>query len=101
MHPQPPEYPLVFTYAGAMSANACFILSTIATCSIEEVADAAPDVLRFFQLYIYRDRDVTLQLIRRAERCGFKALVLTVDTPFFGKRRDDNRNKFRLPQHLK
>jgi (S)-2-hydroxy-acid oxidase len=58
-------------------------------------------VLRFFQLYIYRERQITVQLVQRAERAGFSALMLTVDTPFFGKRRDDNRNKFRLPPHLR
>jgi len=79
----------------------CFTLSTISTSSIEEVASACPSCLHFFQLYIYRDRDVTRQLIARAEQAGFAALVLTVDTPFFGKRRADNRNKFKLPPHLK
>ena len=39
--------------------------------------------------------------MRRAEAAGFKALVLTVDAPFFGIRRDDIRNKFQLPPHLK
>jgi len=86
---------------GTAAMETCFTLSTIATSSIEEIASACPTSLRFFQLYIYRDRDVTRQLIARAERAGFAALVLTVDTPFFGKRRDDNRNKFKLPPHLK
>ncbi len=78
-----------------------FTLSTIATSSIEEVAEGAADGLRFFQLYIYKQRTLTKQLIDRAERCGYKALMLTVDTPFFGKRLADNRNKFKLPAHLK
>ena len=78
-----------------------FTLSTIATSSIEEVAEGSPHSLRFFQVYIYRERDITVQLIRRAEKCGYKALILTVDTPFFGKRLADNRNKFKLPPHLK
>ena len=87
--------------AGAAAMGTCFTLSTIATSSIEEIATACPTSLRFFQLYIYRERDVTRQLIARAEQAGFTALVLTVDTPFFGKRRADNRNKFKLPSHLK
>jgi (S)-2-hydroxy-acid oxidase len=81
--------------------DTAFTLSTFATSSIEEVAEGCPHALRFFQVYIYRDRDITLQLIRRAEKCGYKALILTVDTPFFGKRLADNRNKFKLPSHLK
>nr|XP_045625389.1 hydroxyacid oxidase 1-like isoform X2 [Procambarus clarkii] len=78
-----------------------FTLSTIATTSIEEIAEKAPDTLRFFQLYIYKDRKITTNLVRRAETAGFSALVLTVDAPQFGLRRADIRNKFTLPPHLK
>jgi len=91
----------VCTMAGAASVGTCFTLSTIATSSIEEITTACPMSLRFFQLYIYRDLDVTRQLIGRAEQAGYTALVVTVDTPFLGRRRADNRNKFRLPPHLK
>ena len=76
------------------------ILSTISTTSIEDVASAGPDAIKWFQLYIYKDREVTQRLVNRAEKCGFKALVLTVDTPFFGTRLADSRNKFCLPPHL-
>lgn len=77
------------------------ILSTIATTSIEDVAAAAPETIKWFQLYIYKDRNVTRRLVERAEKSGFKALVLTVDTPFFGTRLADSKNKFCLPPHLK
>jgi len=40
-------------------------------------------------------------LVKRAEKAGYKALVLTVDTPFFGLRNADIRNKFKLPPHLR
>lgn len=46
-------------------------------------------------------RDATLNLVKRAEKCGYKALVLTVDAPVFGIRHADARNKFKLPPHLK
>lgn len=65
------------------------------------MAEAAPDCIKWFQLYIYTDRSVTLDLIKRAEYAGFKALVLTVDAPLFGDRRADLRNKFMLPSHLR
>ncbi|XP_068628575.1 uncharacterized protein Hao [Battus philenor] len=78
-----------------------FTLSTISTSSIEEVAEAAPQAVKWFQLYIYNDREVTKNLVLRAERAGYKAIVLTVDTPLFGLRRADIRNKFTLPQHLR
>ena len=86
--------------AGAAMAGTVFTLSTIATSSVEQIADGVPEVTRFFQMYIYKERHVTLQLLQRAERAGFTALMLTVDTPFFGKRLADNRNKFVLPPHL-
>ena len=76
-------------------------LSTIATSSIEEVAKAAPEGPKWFQLYIYKDRNITRQLVKRAENAGFKALVLTVDTPMFGQRLADSRNRFHLPPHLR
>ncbi|XP_018325124.1 hydroxyacid oxidase 1 [Agrilus planipennis] len=78
-----------------------FTLSTISTSSIEEVAKTAPNAVKWFQLYIYNDRKLTLQLTKRAEKAGFKALVLTVDAPYFGIRLADVRNKFTLPSHLR
>lgn len=53
------------------------------------------------QLYIYKDRALTEKIVRRAERAGFSALVLTVDAPLFGRRRADERNAFQLPSHLR
>ncbi|GJQ67426.1 hypothetical protein Trydic_g8287 [Trypoxylus dichotomus] len=85
----------------AEASGTIFILSTIATSSIEEIAEAAPNCLKWFQLYIYVDREVTKNLVRRAEKAGFKALALTIDTPFFGLRLADVRNKFSLPPHLR
>lgn len=75
-------------------------MSTLSTTSIEDVAAAAPDTHKWFQLYIYKDRELTKSLVRRAETAGFKAIVLTVDAPIFGTRRADVRNKFTLPEHL-
>ncbi|XP_011304645.1 hydroxyacid oxidase 1 [Fopius arisanus] len=85
----------------AEKSGTIFIQSTISTSSIEEIAASAPKAIKWFQLYVSSNRDITLNLIRRIERAGFKAVVLTVDTPFFGKRRADVRNKFTLPSHLK
>ena len=77
------------------------ILSSWSTTSIEEVAAASgPRGLRWFQLYVYNDKEVTRGLIKRAEQAGYKALVVTVDTPVLGKRLADARNCFSLPSHL-
>eukprot|EP00117_Sycon_ciliatum_P048366 scpid76147/ scgid34442/ Hydroxyacid oxidase 1; Glycolate oxidase len=78
-------------------------LSTWATSSIEQVAAASagdPASLRWFQLYIYSDREITRRLAERAERCGYKAIAVTVDTPRLGIRYADMENKFTLPRHL-
>ncbi|KAG8429992.1 hypothetical protein GDO86_018694, partial [Hymenochirus boettgeri] len=85
----------------AEALNVCYVASTYATCSVEEIVSTAPEGLRWFQLYVYRDRKLSEHLIRRVESLGFKALVLTVDVPYTGKRRSDIRNNFRLPPHLK
>ncbi|KAI5621319.1 hydroxyacid oxidase 2 isoform X2, partial [Silurus asotus] len=83
------------------SVNTCYITSTYSTCSVEEICAAAPNGYRWFQLYVYRDRKLSEQLVHRVEALGYKALVLTVDVPYTGKRRDDIRNQFKLPPHLK
>lgn len=84
----------------AEKINTIYTMSTLSTSSIEEVATAAPNAKKWFQLYIYKDRQLSGNLVRRAEAAGFKALVLTVDAPIFGIRRADVRNKFQLPDHL-
>ncbi|KAJ8980293.1 hypothetical protein NQ317_005213 [Molorchus minor] len=85
----------------AQAIGTIFTLSTISTSSIEEVAQAAPNGIKWFQLYIYKDRNITRGLVERAEKAGFKALVLTVDAPMFGLRLADIRNRFTLPPHLR
>uniref|UniRef100_A0A3B4UMD6 (S)-2-hydroxy-acid oxidase n=1 Tax=Seriola dumerili TaxID=41447 RepID=A0A3B4UMD6_SERDU len=81
--------------------NTCYITSTYSTCSVEEIVAAAPNGYRWFQLYVYRDRKLSEQIVHRVEALGYKALVLTVDVPYTGKRRNDIRNQFKLPPHLK
>lgn len=71
-------------------------LSTLSTTSIEDIASANPNLVKWFQLYLFNDRAESLKMIQRAERAGFKALVLTVDAPKFGTRRRDVRNKFKV-----
>ena len=76
------------------------VVSTSATTSLEEVAAAAPDGKRWFQLYLYKDRDAARDLVQRVEAAGYQALVLTVDRPYLGRREGDMRNNFGLPAHL-
>ncbi|XP_055709440.1 uncharacterized protein LOC129805505 [Phlebotomus papatasi] len=75
-----------------------FTLSCLSTTSLEQVAAATPNSPKWFQLYIYIDRNLTRNLIRRAEKAGYRAIVVTVDTPMFGFRRP--KNTLSLPSHL-
>ena len=88
-------------YVSACQRARCvYIMSTMSTTSIECVTTAAPECIKWLQLYVYKDRDVSVRLIRRAESCGFKALVVTIDTPFVGIRLGEARSGFHVPPHL-
>ncbi|MCC7054448.1 MAG: alpha-hydroxy-acid oxidizing protein [Gemmatimonadaceae bacterium] len=76
------------------------VLSTLSSYSLEAVAQAAP-APRWFQLYVYRDREVTRALVQRAERAGYAALCVTVDVQRPGNRERDHRNGFRVPAHIR
>ncbi|XP_076834780.1 2-Hydroxyacid oxidase 1 isoform X1 [Brachyhypopomus gauderio] len=89
------------TARACLSAATGMMLSSWATSTIEEVAETAPNGVRWMQLYIYKDRALTHSLVRRAEEAGYKGIFVTVDTPYLGRRRDDVRNRFRLPSHLR
>jgi L-lactate dehydrogenase (cytochrome) len=77
-----------------------YALSTLGTTSPEDLAAAAPDTDRWFQLYLWDDRDAGLDLVRRAEAAGFSTLILTVDTPVAGARLRDVHNGFTIPPTL-
>ncbi len=81
----------------AAAAGTVMVLSTLATASPADVAAAAPDAHRWFQLYIFRDRGVTRALIEQAEEAGFEAIALTVDVPRLGRRERDLRTGFVIP----
>ncbi|XP_063172168.1 2-Hydroxyacid oxidase 1 [Candoia aspera] len=91
----------IATARACRSRGTGMMLSSWSTTSIEEVAQAAPETILWLQLYIYKDRDVTKSLVRRAEKAGYRGIFVTVDTPYLGKRLDDVRNKFRLSPHLR
>lgn len=73
------------------------VVSTVSTTALEDVAAAAPNGSRWFQLYCYRDREVTRSLVQRAEAAGYDALCVTVDVPFLGRREREIRTGFHLP----
>jgi 4-hydroxymandelate oxidase len=81
---------------GAARAGALMTVSTLATVSLEDVAAAAPQAPRWFQLYVFADRGFAGELVDRAVAAGYRALVMTVDTPTLGRRWRDERNGFSL-----
>ena len=80
----------------ASRINVPYCLSTMATCSIEDIASEV-DVPNWFQLYVLRDRELTKAFIERARDARCSALVLTVDTKIQGPRERDMRNGFTVP----
>lgn len=89
--------------AGVTAAEAAgipYTLSTMGTTSIEDVAAAAPGARKWFQLYMWNDRDRSMGLVERAAKAGFDTLVVTVDVPVAGARLRDTRNGFTIPPTL-
>ncbi|GFG75941.1 alpha-hydroxy acid oxidase [Mycobacterium botniense] len=84
----------------AASAGIPFSLSTLGTASIEDVAAAIPESRKWFQLYMWRDRDRSMALVRRAADAGFDTLMVTVDVPVAGARLRDIRNGMTIPPAL-
>jgi 4-hydroxymandelate oxidase len=85
------------TARAAAAAGTVYIASTLSTYPIEEIAAAAPDAQLWFQLYVFRDRSITEELVRRAEAAGCRAICLTATVPVQGNRERDTLNRFQLP----
>jgi 4-hydroxymandelate oxidase len=92
------------TARAAAGLETVYVVSTLATRSLEEVAQAAPSTERapkWLQLYVQKDRGLTRAIVERAVAVGHTALVLTVDTPILGRRLRDERNGFGLPAGMR
>ncbi|TFV65194.1 UNVERIFIED_ORG: alpha-hydroxy-acid oxidizing protein [Bacillus sp. AZ43] len=89
------------TARGAAAAGALMTVSTSATQTLEEVAEAAAGAPAWFQLYRLHSERHTDDLARRAGDAGYRALVLTVDLPLLGRRHRDLRHDFALPADLR
>jgi 4-hydroxymandelate oxidase len=87
----------VGTARGAAAAGVPFAMSTMSSCSIEEVAAAVPVATRWFQLYTQADQGHSRDLVQRAAAAGYGALLVTVDLPILGYRERDRRHGFELP----
>lgn len=84
----------------AAAAGTIFCVSTASSYAVEEIADAARGRL-WFQLYLGPDRSVTESLLDRVKAAGYKALVLTIDTPVIGNRERDVSNGTKLPPEIR
>ena len=89
----------IATAKAAKAAGTLFILSSLSNTPMESVFPEAGSP-RWFQLYIYKDRGISGELVRRAEAAGAEAIALTVDAPGLGTRERDMRNRFTLPEGL-
>jgi isopentenyl diphosphate isomerase/L-lactate dehydrogenase-like FMN-dependent dehydrogenase len=83
---------------GAAAAGTLMCLSTVATATPADIAAAAPGAPRWLQIYVFRDREVSDQVIEQALESGFSALVLTADLPVYGIRHREARLGFEAPE---
>jgi len=87
----------VGTARGTAAAGTLMCLSTVATATPADVAAAAPAAPRWLQIYVFKDREVTDEVIAQALEVGFSALVLTADLPVYGRRDREERAGFVTP----
>lgn len=78
----------------AASYKVPFVQSTVSSYSIEDVAEASGNSPKWFQLYWSNNKEVSFNMVKRAEEAGYEAIVLTVDTVMMGWREEDMRNRF-------
>jgi L-lactate dehydrogenase (cytochrome) len=76
-----------------------YSLSTLATASIEDVATAS-DGPKMFQVYLFKDRGLTRELVDRCRQAGYRALCLTIDTSQAGNRERDLRYGMTMPPRI-
>ena len=80
--------------------NLIYNLSTMGTTSSSEIGEQVPNVRRWFQLYLWRDRNQSLKFIEEAKAAGFEGLMLTVDTAVGGIKWRDMRNGLTVPPKI-
>ncbi|OGM42082.1 (S)-2-hydroxy-acid oxidase [Aspergillus bombycis] len=84
----------------AAKYNVCMGLSSYSNYSLEDVAAQGCGNPYAMQMCVLKDRSLTLQLLERAEKAGYKALFLSVDVPLLGKRLNEYRNNYTLPEDM-
>ena len=87
--------------SAATKNNLIYSLSTMGTVSPQELAEAVPDSRRWFQLYVMKNREDSVAIIKQAREAGFESLILTVDTTVGGIRLRDLRNGLTIPPRIR
>ena len=91
----------IATARACKEAGVVMGLSSFATSTLEDVAEASASNPHVLQLYLFEEREHSRKLIERAKATGYKAVFLTVDTPMLGRRNLEIRNQFKLPKPFK
>ncbi|XP_065311571.1 2-Hydroxyacid oxidase 1-like isoform X2 [Dermacentor albipictus] len=84
----------------AQEARTLMILSSMSSTTIEDVRSSAPDLLLWQQIYLFRNRSLTESLVRRAEKQGFAAIVVTIDASIPGQAAVAAKSQFCLPNDV-
>jgi 4-hydroxymandelate oxidase len=87
------------TAKACANSGTIMVVSSLSTTLVERIRESTEGEL-WFQLYINKDRQFTRDLVNRVENLGYRALMVTVDTPEWGRRERDVRNGFHLPEGL-
>lgn len=83
----------------AAKANMIYSISTLGSVSIEEIGEINPGP-KWFQVYVWRDRELVVEILKRIRAAGFTGVILTVDLPVAGNRERDPRNGFSIPPKI-
>ena len=90
----------IIIFEASCRAGTCMVHSTWSTSTIEEVARSAPQGLKWYHMYLLSNEQDNISRIHRAEKEGYKTIVLTVDSPYRGRNYADERNPLVMPPHL-
>jgi isopentenyl diphosphate isomerase/L-lactate dehydrogenase-like FMN-dependent dehydrogenase len=91
--------PEIAAARAAVGAGIPFTASCMSSVTLEEIAREIPGG-HWFQLYVWRDRDITRELVQRAQAESYRALVVTIDVPVLGQRERDVRNRATIPPQI-
>lgn len=90
----------VGTARAAQDAETVMILSSMSTTSLEDVRRQAPNALLWQQTYMFKNRNITEWLVKRAAKAGYSAIVLTADSPVAGRKLEPTKHRFVLPRNV-